>query len=875
MKLLRSLRALVRGEKLDAEMSEEIRAHLELQSAANERAGMTPANARDAARRAFGGVEQIKEHARAQRSWRWLDDLRRDFRFALRVVAKAPVVSAVIVLSLAIGLGANTAVFSWIHTVAFNPLPGVRDGTRLTIIEQHTASGIVQFASPAEWRDVQAQTKAFSDVFAQNITTFNFERSTGEVRVWGENVSANFFDALGVQPVLGRALRADDDDPGRPPVVVISHRLWLAKFGGRPDAIGQPLRLNGLSFTVVGVAPAAFHGGVTALAFDVWIPQATTWPRDDRRLRHFRLMGRLRPGIDLHQANADTTMIFARLAETYPATNRGVSAEVIPTWRSRIGAESVLVPTLATLQTVTILLLLVVCTNTANLLLAQGTTRSKEIAIRLSLGAGRTRVVRQLLTEGLLLALAGVGLGVGLAIFGLDQINRIPMPTTMPVVLTAHIDWAELWFSLGLALACTLAFGLAPALQLTRTNVGAALKLGGQGSSVGGRRRFQNILVGAEIALTLVIVIMAGLFVKSFKHARELNPGFESRDVLLCSFDLKPANYNPAKARAFLPTLLAQVREVPGIDSAAVATWVPLDLVFTLPTEFTLEGRRNDPNAPDQTLWYETSRGYFDTLHIGFIEGRDFEGGVQNSPAPEAIVNDEFVRRYLAPGQSPLGRTINARSSSYRIVGVVRGGKYNSLTEAPQPLVYFSFSGLWRTRLTLFVRTPRDPVAMAAAIATAVHRLDPELTLLETRTLNQHLDNAMILQVIPAKLLAIIGPLALFLALTGLYSILAYAVVQRTHEIGVRMALGASARAVVMLILRQGLAAVGVGLIGGLGVAYWISGRLTRQLVQVSPGDPELFAILPLVIAAVALLAAWLPARRAAKVDPMVALRAE
>jgi macrolide transport system ATP-binding/permease protein len=876
------LRAMFRRRQMDAEMADEIQAHLEAQAAENERRGLPPDEARYAAQRAFGGVEQIKERVRDQRGGRWLDDLRRDIHFGLRMVAKAPGISAVIVLSLALGLGANTGVFSWIHTVALEPLPGVRDGRELVLLEQHTAGGLIQFASAAEWRDLRDQTKAFTAVAAQNITTFGFEGKTATERVWGEFVTGNFFSTLGVQPVLGRVLQPKDDEAGRPLVVVISHKFWETQFGARPDAIGRTVRLNDRSFTVVGVAPADFQGGVSALTFDLWLPQGTSWNQEDRHGRYFQLLGRLRPGVSLRQANADVALVLARLEKMFPDANRGLAADVIPLWRSRVGAQALLVPTLATLQTVMVLLLLVVCTNTANLLLAQGTTRQKEIAIRLSLGAGRSRVVRQLLTESLVLALLAAGLGTLLSFWALDLINQVPKPTGMPVAIAAHLERPELVFSIGLAVVCAVVFGLAPALQTTGGDVAGALKVGGRTSGGLGRRRLQEVLVGAEIALTLVIVILAGMFLKSFEHARQVDPGFEPRRVLLGSFDLVARGYDQSRTREFPAALLDRVRALPGVEAATVATWVPLDLVFTQPEEFQLEGRPRDGELPDHTLCYETTSGYFDTLRIKLVEGRDLAAKIEDPRDAEAVVNEEFVRRYLAPGQSALGRHLSLsgrktaeREYGYRIVGVVRTGKYNTLSEAPQPMVYLSFSGRWRSRVTLFVRTAAEPAEMYAAVKQTLHDLDPSLPLLENRTLVQHLDNAMVLRVIPAKILGVLGPLSLLLAAIGLYSVLAYAVAQRTHEIGVRMTLGASARGVVLLIMRQGMRAVAGGVLIGVALAYVASVRLSHELVQVSAGDPELFLTLPLLLAGVAWFACWLPARHAAKIDPMVALRCE
>ena len=656
--------------------------------------------------------------------------------------------------------------------------------------------------------------------------------------------------------------------------MVVAHKFWQTQLGGRRDVIGESLQLNDRSYTIVGVTPPEFQGCVTSLGFDVYIPQGISFPQDDRKARYFQLLGRLRPGVSLAQANAETSRAFARLAEAFPDSNRGVAADVVPRWRSKIGAEALLVPSLATSQTVMLLLLLVVCANAMNLQLAQAATRGKEIAIRLSLGAGRARVVRQLLAESLLLALFGAALGTVVAIWGLELIDRIPKPATMPIALQAHLHLGELLYSVALAFGCALAFGLAPALQSTRRNVGEALKIGGRTSGAGGRRRFQEFLVGTEIALTLVLVIMAGLFVKSFRNARELHPGFNARGVALGSFDLAARGYDQNRARLFPAKLLTQLRQTPGVQAAGVATWVPLDLIFARPAEFTFEGQEKKEMA-EQTLWYEATQGYFETLQIPFVEGRDFSEATEQRQEREAIVNAEFVRRYLPAGQSALDRRLVLRGEPYRIVGVVQGAKYNTLTETPQPMTYLSFDGHWRSRVTLFLRADGNIPSQFGMMKDALQAVDPSVALLEPRTFEKHIENALVLQVVPAKILSVLGPLAVTLAAIGLYSVLAYAVAQRTHEIGVRMTLGATSGGMVRLVLRQGMVAVIGGIAVGVVGAYGASVRVSSQLVEVRPGDPWLFTGMPLMLAAVAVVAAWLPARRAARVDPMIALRAE
>ena len=861
-------------------MAEEIRLHLEQREREHKARGMSAEDARHAALRQFGGVEQVKEVARSGRRWRWAEDLIRDARFGGRVFAKAPVLSAVIVFSLACGLGANTAVFSWVRAVVLHPLPAVPHGDQLVIVEQRTQSGSNQWASRPELNEMREQCPAFAGLFGQGMTVFNLSDPNEDTRVWTQCFSHNGFSVLGLKPAAGRFFVATDDVPGAPITAVISHRLWQQRFGAKEDAIGQTLRLNGHSVTVIGVAPIGFQGGFTALSFDVWVPSASwgelfgTGSRDERASRMLQVVGRLKPGVSRGQARNEIRAYLEREAVAHPQTHRGVEADVVPFWQGKVGAQAKIVPTLVALQVVTLLLLAIVCVNTANLLLAHAAVRGREIAIRLSLGASRGRVIRQLLAEGLLLAGLGAVLGAGVAYYGLELINRIPKPAAIPVAITAQLDVAELFFAGGLAVGCSILFGLAPAWQSTRGDLAEAMKVGGR-TGAPRRRRFQQCLVGAEVALALLIVVLAGLFWKSFHNAQHFHPGFESRGVMLGSIDLNGRGYTRAQVKTLLDNMLADIRAVPGVEAASIASWVPLDLVYTLAADFELEGASRDAEGRRSALWYEASRGYFETMRIPLVAGTDFSGPAASGGQLEAVVNEEFVRRFVPDGQPVIGRKLEMHKATFRIVGVAGHAKYNTLHEPPQPALYLSLSGTPWPRMNILVRSARDPAEIYAAVRACVRRADVRLAFLENRTLAQHVANSLVLRAIPAKILAVVGPLAVFLAATGLYSVLAYAVSQRTHEIGVRMTLGASAARVILLILRQGMTAVLIGAAVGLVAAYFASVRLSVELVGVPAGDTAVFVALPLLLVSVAMVACFIPARRAAKVDPMVALRAE
>jgi macrolide transport system ATP-binding/permease protein len=806
-----------------------------------------------------------------------------DLRYALRQLVKSPGFTAVVVISLALGIGANTVVFSSIQASFLDPLPGVEHGARLMVIDPRDRSGTYLGTSWLDYRDVREQQTSFREIAASSIRALNLGGADGRnERIWAEQVTDNFFPLLGVRPAFGRFFTANEaTHPGSSPVAVIAYSYWQTRFGGSPTVLGQTLRLNDVAFTIIGVAPEKFKGSVVALGFDVWVPFTMTGQlvpnsrdlttRDNRPLM---LLADLKPGVTAIQARTELEAIFRRLAATYPGTNADLTPDLLPLWRSPFGAQPYLLGALATQQILVFLVLLVVCANTANLLLARATVRQKEIGIRLALGAGRLRIIRQLLTESLLLALLGALGGVLFSLWGIDALHHVPMPGNLPIKLVSHLDATGCAFSVLLGIACGLLFGLAPALQLTRADVNPALKVGGRGAGAAPRHRLRNLLVAAEVAIALVVLVLAGLFLKSFRNAHIVDPGFDTRNVLLSSFDLAAKGYDKKAARAFIRELLPRLQATSGVAAATVATFVPLDVRGVPKTPFAIEGQATSAGRPEVALYGYVAPGYFRTLGIPLVDGSDFVDLDNDDKPAEVIVNEAFARRYW-PGVSPLGRKLITGDSTYEVVGVARDCQCVSLSAKPAPLLYFSLRNRFSFNLTLQVRTRGDPLALAPEVRRVVRELDANLPLRDVNTLTQSIKESLVVIRIPALMLSALGPLALLLAAIGIYSVLSYSVAQRTHEIGVRLALGASPHNVVALIVRQGIAVVATGLVVGLGTVYPASFYLRRILVEVPAGDPAVFLPVPALLLAVAWFACWLPARRATRVDPLEALRSE
>jgi putative ABC transport system permease protein len=811
-----------------------------------------------------------------------MGSLFRDIRYAARVLAARPGFTAVAVLTLALGIGANTTIFSWVKALLLQPLPGVPEQERLAVLLTTSALGDFRSSSYPDFVDLRDGIREHAGLVAFEMAPLSWASGAQTERVWGCLVSGNYFDVLGVPAALGRTFLPEEDrTPEAAPVVVVSHGFWKRHLGGDPAAVGKKTRFNGRELTIVGVAPEGFAGTMVGLSFDVWIPmmmQAWMVPGDrlgQRGERWLEALARLGPGVGLEQAQAEVDGVARRLAQEFPETNAGQGAALLPLWKSPWGAPEIFRPVLAVLAGVVGLVLLIACANVANLSLARSAGRSREIAIRLSVGAGRGRLVRQLLTESLLLAALGGAAGLFLALWSSGLLAAFLPPTHLPVGVAPSVGSREFLFALGLTALTGMVFGLAPALQATRPDVVAALK-DEAGALAGSRHRskLRNVLVVAQVALSLLLLVSAGLFLRSLRNAQGIDPGFDTRSLLLGSVDLLPNGYDEARGLALYRELLRRVQGVPGVRSASFAQRVPLGFDGRSDTTISIEGY--EPRA-DEELDIEynvVGPGYFGTMGIPIEAGRDFAEQDGPGQARVVIVNDAFARRYW-PGAEPLGRRIRIGDETIAVVGVAHDIRQHGLGEEAYPFLYWPLFQHYRPDVVLHVRAEGDPLGVVEPVRQEVQRLDPSLPLFDVKPIGEHLRIAVFTQRMSGMLLGGFGLLALVLAAVGIYGVMAYSVSLRTHEIGLRMALGADARDVLRLVVGQGLRLTGIGIVLGMAGALGMTRLVQGQLLGVSPTDPATFAAVALLLGAVAVLASYLPARRAAHLDPLVALRHE
>ena len=786
-----------------------------------------------------------------------------------------PVVATVVVVSLGIGIGVNTAVFSWVQAVVLRPLPGVADAGRFHLVEPRADTGSYPGVSWREYRDLRERLTIFPELLAQRMAPFTLGDPGRSVRIYGMLVSGNYFSALGMRPALGRFFRPDEAArPGGEPVAVVSHDFWQTRLGGAADVVGRTLRVNDQQLTVVGVTPERFQGTTLGLNFDLWVPatmapliQGGSRELDDRTMRGYMLMGKLPAGTTIAQAQAQLDAAMHDLAVIYPETNATLRGEVLPFWQAPRGPQRMLATSLGILQAIMLVLLLAVCGNTANLVLARASARHREVGVRLALGAARTRIAGLILGENLLLGLMGAALGVAIALWATDAMRAVPIIGSFPIRFQTDLDLGSLGFAILLGIVCGLIFGAAPAAQLSRVDPHTALQSGARNA---GRSGLRNVLVGVEVALALAVLLAAALFWRSFSGTRDADPGFTREGVLLANYDYSGRNIGPAAAREFTARLLDGLRAIPSVDAAAIAAAVPLDIHGLPLRSFAIEGRARTGPAPDQALSNTVTPGYLRTMGIPLLAGRDFADLQDANAPPQVIVNEEFVRRFIPDGE-PLGRRVENRGTAYVIAGVARNSTSESFGEAPAPVVYFSYRDRPGERGEIHVRTrPGAEPLFSSEVEHAVRELDPLLPVYDVRTLSEHVEKNLFLRRIPARMFVVLGPLLLVLAAIGIYAVVSYAVARRTTEIGVRLALGATADRVVRQIVGESLRVVGAGAL----VAWVLALVIVLHLVR-EPIEPAVFIGVPLALLLVAAFASWLPARRATSVDVMDALREE
>lgn len=834
-----------------------------------------------------------------------METLWQDVRYGFRVLRASPGFAAVAVLSLALGIGANTSIFSVVNAALLRPLP-VTEPDRLVFVFNGTQASPYSTSSYPDYVDYRDKNDVFSDVLTYSGITVSARSDDQTDLLSGSVVSGNFFDALGVRAAMGRTFLPDEDKtPNAQPVAVISHGLWERRFGSDAKVIGQQLTLNGHPFTIVGVTPSEFHGPEVLETNDIYVPlmmQALVRPPrggfsgdmnpdmlSKRGPRWLRIIGRLKPGVSIEQAQAAMTTMAAGLEQAYPDTNRETIATLFPVSKVDPQAYSQLVSVAGLLLAVVAIVLLIACANVANLLLARGSGRRKEIAVRLALGASRSRLIRQLLTESVLLSLAGGVGGLLLALWTIDLLKTAtPSDGIFSLALDYSLDGRVLAFTSLLSLATGVFFGLAPALQASRPDLVPALK-DEASAAAQGRRRFslRNSLVVAQVALSLVLLIGAGLFLRSLNIAQAIDPGFDAGKILNAQLNINLLRYTRTQGQEFYRQVVERVEALPGVESASLARIVPMTGGGRT-SSLLLEGQQppdrvrssegtglqDNPNTVNSNV---VGLKYFQTMGIPLLRGRDFSAQDTEGALLAVIVNEAFARRHF-DGDEVIGKRVSFRGAQgpwSEIVGVVRASKYRTLGEAPRPTAYVPLAQNHETGMALHVRTIGDPASVAGSVRHVVQGIDQNLPVTNLQPMNEVLGGSLFAARMGALLLAIFGLLALLLAAVGLYGVMSYTVSRRTREIGIRMALGAQTGNVLRLVLKEGMMLVAGGVAGGLIVAAAVTRLLASFLYGVSPLDAVTFVGIPLMLGLVALLATYLPARRATKVDPMIALRYE
>ena len=801
-----------------------------------------------------------------------------DLRYAIRLLAKSPAFTAVAVITIALGVGPNTAIFSMINAVLLRPLP-YRDSQRIVMLwETWKARGFDQLpVSGPTFLDWKSQNRSFEDMApAFTIPEYGFNVTSGgePERAQAAQAGANFFSVLGVQPVLGRAFLPEEDKPGGRAVALLGHRFWQRRFGGDRGILGGTIGLDGTSCTVVGVLPPE----IDAIAkVDVWIPIGKNLAAENRGNHNFGIMARLRPGVSAEQAQREMDAIEKQIEMQYPGTNAGIGVTVMPINQLVAGPIR---PALLVLFAAVAFLLLIACANVASLLLARAAARQKEIALRASLGASPFRVVRQVLTESLLLSGLGGLLGTLLAFLCLQSLRSVP-PELLPRLGETNIDFRVLLFTLGISALTGVLFGLAPALRASKADLNSALKEGGGRGAIGGSsHRLRSVLLTAEVALSLILLAGAGLMARSFLRVTGLDPGFRADQTLTMHLTLTPSKYGDPRSRTMLTkSVIEKIATLPGVRSAAAISYLPmrgriLDLRISI-ASFQVEGQPAAQPGLEPTADYRViTPGFLKTMGIPLRRGRDFTEHDQADSKRVVLINDTMARLYFAK-QDPAGRRIRVGREMREVVGVVADVRMNGLEKSVDPAIYAPFEQDPPPQFSLVVRSASDPLALTAAVRRKILEVDSEQPVADVRTMQQVVDDSLIVRRLATWLLGIFAGLALALAGVGVYGLVSYSVTQRTNEIGLRVALGAQPADVLRMVVQRGLVVSLIGVALGLPAAFALAQLIRGLLFGVTAADPMVFVGVPVLLVAVAAMASYLPARRAMRIDPTAALRSE
>ncbi|HTW77904.1 MAG TPA: ABC transporter permease [Terracidiphilus sp.] len=905
MKKLRALwmrmGGLRHGVPAEEDFAAELESHIDLHTEDGIREGLTPEEARRRALIKLGGMEQTRQAHRERRTLPWIEDLLHDLRYGLRMMARNPGFAAVVTLTLAIGISASATVFTWIDAVLLQPLSGVSDPARLVTLETVTSNGEWVPNSYPDFIDFRDHLKLFDGIAVTHVAPFSVGREDHAERVWGELVSGNYFSVLGVRAEVGRLFLPSEfgDTPGAYPVAVISDRYWRSHYGADPAIVGKTIRINQHELTIVGVAAPAFHGSIPVVSFDIWVPYmeqsvlngVQLWMLRDRHDRNMLGIARIKRGVTFEQARLELKTLADRMAILNADVSEGMSATLLPLAKSPHGPQALLEGPLRILMGVCVLVLLIVCANVANLLLARATVREREFSARLALGASRGRIVRQVLVESLLLAGAGAALGLAATPWTCHALKYLmpPGPVQNLVATDTRPNLTVLCFTAGVCLFCALAAGLLPALHVSRMNLNGRLNAGGRNAAAGrGRNRLRSALVACEVALALVALVGAGLFARGFEQTLRIDPGFDPNHVLLNQFYLSTNGYNLTQRKEFCRRLEERMKAAPGVTDVAYSDGVPLGFEPSWWEELRIEGYAPQPNENMNIFRNVVSPGYLPLMRIPIVEGRNFTDQDNENAPSVMIVNQAFVQRFFY-GRSPIGKKIHGWGDWFRVVGVAKDSKYHYLGEPATPYFYVPFRQVYREDMNLafYVRTRGEPDGVLSTLRAQTRAIDPNVTVFDAAPLREFIGASLYPQKVAATLMTLLGLIAVLLAAVGLYSVMAYSVAQRTQEIGVRMALGANPAHVTRMVLRHALALTAMGLVAGAALAVGLARTvasasfttsamgMNAKLLGGSAIDPLIYLAAAGFLCAAALLAAWVPARRAAAVDPMEALRAD
>jgi predicted permease len=877
------LLGLFQKDKRDAEMSEEMQAHLDLLIERKIAAGMLPHEARNAALRQFGGVEQTKEIAREQRVWRWADEFVQDIRYGARMLRRTPGFSILAILCLTLGIGTNAAALSWIEGILIRPYPLVAHQDRMVALSGTIRGAERSGLSYPDLLDFEKNSTLFESFIVDKITGTTLSTGDRAERSVGGIVSANYFDALGVRPILGRGFRPEEGT-GRNahPVTVISYMTWKNRYKGDPDIVGKTQYMNGVQHTIIGVAPEKFHGTFIGYSFNFWVPTSmqetfdnTGYKLEDRGARWIEGYAFLKPGVTRQQGQAELSAIAKRLENDFPETDRGHGIEIFPLWKTPFNAAGGISTTLGITAAVVFFVLLIACANVSNLLLARSLLRRHEMTMRLALGAGRRRLIKQLFTEGLLLSLIAALGGIAVAYWSRNALV-LAFPTSLPGITIDYpgqLDWRVLLLSVVICVGSTMLFALMPAIQSSHVDLSGALKSEGGGVVGGsGRSRLRSALVLVQVSLSFVLLAGTGLLLQSLQRMQNASPGFSTNNVIMSVVDLFSAGYKLDRAKIFHTQLLDRVRALPGVESAALTRVTPFSYNPPSSAPIEIDGYQPAPDEQPNADYLQVSEDYFFTLGIPLVAGREFTRTDDENAPRVVIVNETMAAKYW-PGKDPTGQRLKVKNDWMQIVGVAKNVKYETKLEPPRSFFYVPVRQNFFVGNALLIRTRETPGAITNALAREVHALDPTLAPYAADRLQEQVDGRGYTQRLAATLLALFGGMALFLAAIGLYGVMSYSVSQSTRELGVRMALGANVRDVLRLVISRGLRLTIAGVLIGAAAASLLTRLMGNLLYKVSPRDPIAFGAALIILIAVALVACFLPARRATRIDPVRALR--